>query len=356
MIDKKFIENFVTDCKYANIELKNYIENKMQEDDLLKTSKIGEGGYETEPCAIVMRASKSWIRFGTFEFAYMGQKKEERLKQLADFVINESYPHLKDEKNRYEELYFSIVDKTIELIALWQSIGFMHGVMNTDNMSIAGLTIDYGPYAFMEEFDQDFICNLSDKEGRYSFSNQPFIAYWNLSVLAKVLSPIANHELMNNYNDMFIKRFKKRYFKIIKNKLGLYNNDINDTSLILRMFSALQAENIDYNSFFYKLSCGDFSFITTHQLKKWLELYEKRLEDENITFEERKEKMLKINPKYILRNYMIQDAIDAAQNGDFTLVNDFLKIAQNPFDEHLKYEHYTKPKPEFEPLKCSCSS
>ncbi|MEA3352412.1 MAG: YdiU family protein [Campylobacterota bacterium] len=313
-------------------------------------------GYETEKASIVLRASTSWIRFGSFEFAYNSENKEENLKNLADFLIDESYPHLKELDNKYEELYFEIVDKTIELMALWQSVGFCHGVMNTDNMSAAGLTIDYGPYAFMEEFDQGYVCNLSDKEGRYSFTNQPFIAQWNLSVLAKVLSPIADEGLMNSYNDHFIGKFKKRYFAIMKEKLGLYNNDIDDTTLILRMFSALQAESIDYNSFFYKISCGDFEFINRVQIKGWFKLYKNRLEHETVSKEERFSRMKKINPKFVLRNYMLQDAIDKAEQGDYTLVNDFLEIAQDPFADHPKYEHYTKPKPNWEPLKCSCSS
>jgi len=312
--------------------------------------------YESEQGAIVLRASTSWIRFGSFEYAYMGKNKEQNLKQLADFVIEESYPEFQNVSNKYEELYFAVVDKTIEMIALWQSIGFMHGVMNTDNMSIEGLTIDYGPYAMMEEFDKGFICNLSDHEGRYSFENQPFIAQWNLSVLAKVLSPIADHKLLESYNDTFIGKFKKRYFAIMKEKLGLYNTDIDDTSLILRLFSALHSESIDYNSFFWNISNGDFSSIDTHQMKAWLELYEKRLEKEKVSKESRLVKMKKINPKYILRNYMLQDAIDAAQKGDFSLVNSLLTIAQNPYDEHEEFHHYTQLSKNFKTLKCSCSS
>jgi len=312
--------------------------------------------YESEQGAIVLRASTSWMRFGSFEYAYMGKNKEQNLKQLADFVIEESYPEFQNVSNKYEELYFAVVDKTIEMIALWQSIGFMHGVMNTDNMSIEGLTIDYGPYAMMEEFDKGFICNLSDYEGRYSFENQPFIAQWNLSVLAKVLSPIADHKLLESYNDTFIGKFKKRYFAIMKEKLGLYNTDIDDTSLILRLFSALHSESIDYSSFFWNISNGDFSSIDTHQTKAWLELYEKRLEKEKVSKESRLVKMKKINPKYILRNYMLQDAIDAAQKGDFSLVNSLLTIAQNPYNEHEEFHHYTQLSKNFKTLKCSCSS
>ncbi len=312
--------------------------------------------YESEQGAIVLRASTSWIRFGSFEYAYIGKNKEQNLKQLADFVIEESYPEFQNVSNKYEELYFAVVDKTIEMIALWQSVGFMHGVMNTDNMSIEGLTIDYGPYAMMEEFDKGFVCNLSDHEGRYSFENQPFIAQWNLTVLAKVLSPIADEKLLNSYCDSFIGKFKKQYFEIMKEKLGLYNKEIDDTSLILRLFGAMQSESIDYTSFFHGLSKGDFSFIETPQMKSFLVLYKKRLEKEKISTEDRLVKMQKKNPKYILRNYMLQDAIDAAEQGDYKLVNDFLEIAHNPYGEFSKYEKYTKPNKDFKAMKCSCSS
>jgi len=231
----------------------------------------------------------------------------------------------------------------------------MHGVMNTDNMSIEGLTIDYGPYAFMEEFDKKFICNLSDHEGRYSFENQPFIANWNLSVLAKVLSPIANHELMESYNDMFMAKFKEKYMKIMKDKLGLYNKEINDKQLILQLFKAMQEDKIDYTSFFYELSYGQ-EYFQGKNISKWIDAYKQRLEKEELSREKRLTKMKKFNPKYILRNYMLQDAIETAEKGDFTLVNNLLTIAHNPFDEHKGFEKYTKPKNGWEPLRCSCSS
>ncbi|MEA3497695.1 MAG: YdiU family protein [Campylobacterota bacterium] len=312
--------------------------------------------YDVETASIVLRTSSSWIRFGSFEFAYNSKNPKENLEKLADFVIDESYPHLKDIQNRYEELYFGIVDRTIELIVLWQSVGFMHGVMNTDNMSIAGLTIDYGPYAFMEEFDKGFICNLSDKEGRYSFENQPFIAQWNLYVLAKTFSPIANEEILESYNDQFIGRFKQSYFELMANKLGLVDYEYHkDNNLITKLFKAMEDDNVDYTSFFYGLSWNTLD-LEGKNINAWLGEYHQRLQQESISQEERLDKMKKINPKYVLRNYMLQDAIDAAEKDDFTLVNDFLEIAQNPFGEHPEYEYYTKPKPEWEPLRCSCSS
>ena len=313
--------------------------------------------YEQEQGAIVLRASSSWMRFGSFEFAYINKKdNKHRLKNLADYVIEHSYPELKKSKTKYEELFYTVVDRTVELLALWQSVGFMHGVMNTDNMSIEGLTIDYGPYAFMEEFDKGFICNLSDKEGRYSFENQPFIAQWNLSVLAKVLSPIANHEMMEKYNDTFIEKFKKRYFELMANKIGLdrYNYE-KDGQLLVRMFKAMSEDKIDYTSFFYELSHGK-EYFEGENISKWIKEYKVRIENNSLSKDDRLTQMQKLNPKYIFRNYMLQDAIDAAEKGNFQLVNDFLEIAKNPFGEFKEYEMYTQPKSGWKALKCSCSS
>lgn len=313
--------------------------------------------YTNEKASIVLRSSPTWIRFGSFEFAYYSKKKQKLLlQQLADFVINESYPHLKDVENRYEELYFAIVDKTIDLMVKWQSVGFMHGVMNTDNMSIDGLTIDYGPYAMMEKFDKKFICNTSDYEGRYSFENQPYIAQWNLSVLADMFGVIADKKLMYNYNDSFIGKFKKKYFALMASKLGLHTYTFEkDANLITELLKALQADKVDYTSFFYCLSTDTLD-LEGVSINNWLEKYYNRLKNENTTKKDRLASMKKINPKYILRNYMLQDAITKAENGDFKLVNDLLYIAQNPYDEHKEFEHYTKPNKAMGTLTCSCSS
>jgi uncharacterized protein YdiU (UPF0061 family) len=312
--------------------------------------------YQYEKGSIVLRASSSWIRFGSFEFAYYSKNKEKDIAQLADYVIDESYTKLKNKPNKYEELYFTIVDKTIEMIALWQSVGFMHGVMNTDNMSIDGLTIDYGPYAVMEVFEKGFTCNTSDYEGRYSYENQPFIAQWNLSVLAKTLSVIADEKLMNGYNDSFIGKFKKQYFEIMAAKLGLINSNYEkDWNLIIDLIDALEVDNVDYTSFFHCLSTDTLT-LEGVSINNWLKKYNQRLELETTSKEDRLASMRKVNPKYILRNYMLQEAIEKAENNDFTLVNDLLKIAQNPYDEHTEFEHYSKPNKDTGILKCSCSS
>ncbi len=315
----------------------------------------------TEKCAVVMRSSSSWVRFGTFEFAKT-QHNTGLLKELADFVIKENYPDLATLNNKYEVLFFTIVDKTITLMALWQSVGFMHGVMNTDNMNIAGLTIDYGPYAFMEEFQREYVCNHSDNKGRYSFTNQPFIARWNLLVLAHSFKEIANYELLENYLNKFIERFKEEYFEIMGKKLGFFKTHFKDRELILELFDVLEICKIDYTVFFYYLSCGNFDGILMmseqyETMKNWLDNYKERINIEMILNEERMENMKKINPKYVLKNYILQDVIKEVENGNFELLNDILEIAKNPYDEHLKYEKYAKQTPKnLGGFICSCSS
>lgn len=318
--------------------------------------------YEYEKGSIVLRAAKSWIRFGSFEFAYYSKQQTKNISDLANYVINESYPHLKESKNKYEEVYFAIVDKTVDLMVLWQSVGFMHGVMNTDNMSIDGLTIDYGPYAFMENFEPKSICNTSDYEGRYCYENQPYIGQWNLSILAKTFSVIADETIMENYNDTFIEKYKEKYFKIMSKKLGLGRPLEDDYILISDLLDVLEKAEIDYTPFFYYLSCDNKYEITRlckyeEELDKWLISYEQRVTKQELSKENRLKQMRIINPKYVLKNFMLQEAIELAENDDFTLVNDLLNIAQNPYDEHPTFERYAQSTPkDLQNMVCSCSS
>ena len=324
--------------------------------------------WEKESCSVVLRMSPSWIRIGTFEYFANTKNSKENLTKLADFVIKESYPNLIDEKNKYEKMFYSLVDKTALMLAKWQVYGFMHGVMNTDNFSMAGLTIDYGPYAFMDYFDKNCICNHTDAEGRYSYNNQPYVARWNLIVLAHSLKEICDTDKLLEYMKTFLPQHENIYLQDMNKRLGLDASKSGNSNLdlILELLGALETSKMDYNVFFYRLTkLNDFEDLSSiinlavfrDPLKKWFESYNKACKNEESSFEKRQEIMKKVNPKYIIKNYMLQDAIALAHDGDYSLVNDLLDIAQNPFDEHEKFDKYAHPTPmEFANVKLSCSS
>jgi uncharacterized protein YdiU (UPF0061 family) len=321
-----------------------------------------------ETGATVLRMSPSWERIGTFEYFARSKNSKENLIQLADYVIKNSYTHLIEDKNKYEKMYYEMVDKTALLMAKWQAYGFMHGVMNTDNFSMAGLSIDYGPFAFMDYFNINQICNHTDSEGRYSYNNQPYVARWNLEVLANSLKEICDVEKLHEYLKTYFHIQEKEYLTLMSQRLGLNISKSSDSyaDLTISLLKALQTSKTDYNQFFYELTnCKNYDEIRKvidisiypQSLDKWLEDYIKLRELEDKDFKEVQNSMKKINPKYVIKNYMLQEAIDKAQEGDFTLVNDLLDIAHNPYDEHKKYERYSKATPlEFSNIKLSCSS
>jgi len=314
-----------------------------------------------EKGAIVCRVSSSWVRFGTFEyFAHQGMFKE--LEALADYVIDENFPHHKGKDNRYTLLFNDVMIITARLMAQWMSVGFNHGVMNTDNMSIAGLTIDYGPYAFLDDFRHENICNHTDVDGRYSFANQPEIAKWNLRSLMMALSPLTTTEKMEQNLAMFDKIYIRYFHYYMCKKLGLEGTVEGDPELIDDMFDMLEKLHVDYTLFLRTLSHyeGDReSLLSTglyHEpMNEWLDRYDERIKQIDNTV--RKEQMLAANPKYVLKNYMLQEAIDTAEKGDFSVVNDLFKIAQKPFDEHPEFERWAGATPQaFKNKKLSCSS
>ena len=314
-----------------------------------------------EKGAIVCRVSSSWVRFGTFEyFAHQGMVKE--LGALADYVIDENFPHHSGKDNRYTLLFNDVMIITARLMAQWMSVGFNHGVMNTDNMSIAGLTIDYGPFAFLDDFRHENVCNNTDVEGRYSFANQPEIAKWNLRSLMMALSPLAATEKMEKNLAMFDKIYTRYFHYYMCKKLGLEGTVEGDPELIDDMFDMLESLHVDYTLFLRTLSHyeGDRGALLStglyHEpMNAWLERYDERIRQ--IDNGVRKEQMLTANPKYVLKNYMLQEAIDAAEKGDFSVVDDLFKIALKPFDEHPEFERWAGATPDaFKNRKLSCSS
>ncbi|MEA1891159.1 MAG: YdiU family protein [Campylobacterota bacterium] len=327
-------------------------------------TKVIRDNYNWEKGAMVLRLSPTWVRFGTFEY-FNAHNLHVELQELADFVIDESFRHLKNEENRYLKMYAEIVKNTATTIAKWQSVGFNHGVMNTDNMSIDGRTIDYGPFAFLDDYEPDYICNHTDKNGRYSFKNQPNIAHWNLAKLAKALSPIVHYEqAIEILEEVFGATYERVYTDIMYEKMGLHVEHKDDKELFTWMLGSLKGATIDYTLFFRKLSTfdGDKSDILSlcvyrTSLDEWLDTYTSRLKKETLHVEDRHKQMLATNPKYILKNHILQEAIEKADTHDFSMINDLLKVALAPFDEHPELEHLCKLAPmESKNIKLSCSS
>ncbi|MDF1883545.1 YdiU family protein [Sulfurimonas sp. SAG-AH-194-C21] len=317
-----------------------------------------------ENAAIVMRMSSSWVRFGTFEYFYYNREYD-KLNTLAEYVIEESFPHLQNEEDRLLMMFCEVVDKTALLIAQWQGIGFNHGVMNTDNMSIAGLTIDYGPFAMMDDFNFGYICNCSDTVGRYSYAEQPNVAYWNLTMLAKALSPIISKDKMDKKLEEYgAFLYPDAYVAVICKKIGLTQKLDSDAQLVEDLIIALHDAFVDYTLFFRTLSHYDGNREDLYDIAmdpvvidKWLALYDKRLVFEESTHAERIQRMLQENPKYVLKNHMLQEAITLAEKGDFSKVEELLFIAAHPYDELPEYEHFAGDTPEeYKNIGLSCSS
>ncbi len=317
-----------------------------------------------EKGAIVLRLSPTWVRFGTFEYlnAY---REHDKLQELADYVIAESFPYLKGSEDIYLKMYEEIAKNTASTIASWQSVGFNHGVMNTDNMCIDGRTIDYGPFAFLDEYDPNFVCNQSDTQGLYSFSGQVGSAHWNLDMLARTLSPLIEYDLLEEVlDDVFRSTYDTVYSEIMYAKMGLFTQQEEDKELLYNMTRALSNARIDYTEFFRRLSRfngnkSDILGICVNRdpLDGWLDRYTKRLEEESLNEVKRHEKMLAVNPKYILKNHILQEAIEKAEGHDFKMVNELLQVALAPFDEHLELEHLCKPTPmNSKNIRLSCSS
>ena len=316
---------------------------------------------QREKGAIVCRVSTSWVRFGTFEYyAHKGMFKE--LQALADYVIDESFVHINGKKDPYVLLFNEVMVITARLMAQWMSVGFNHGVMNTDNMSIAGLTLDYGPFAFLDDFSHYHSANHSDEEGRYAFENQPSIAKWNLGSLMKALSPLAPLEKMEPILAIYDKVYMRYFHYYMCKKLGFEGTVEGDPELIDALLDMIESLHVDYTLFFRTLSHyeGDRSDLLRTALyhepmHAWLDRYDARIK--HLPTAKRKEQMLSANPKYVLKNYILQEAIDAAEQGDFSVVGTLFTIAQNPFDEHPEFQRWAQATPQvFKNQRLSCSS
>ena len=316
----------------------------------------------TEMGAMMVRMAPTHVRFGSFEaFHYADQP--DNVKLLADYVIHHHFPKLIKEGDKYPLFFSEVVKRTAELMAHWQSVGFTHGVMNTDNMSITGRTIDYGPYGFMENYNPEYIPNHSDNFGRYAYQNQPAIAFWNLNKLAIALSSILPESHSKESLDKFRDIYSESFVDIMRKKLGLKEARTEDVDLIKGIINVLSEQSVDYTIFFRKLSdLGSqdlFSmFEGESEIQNWMTLYRKRLQAENSNDTERKKDMDLINPKFILRNYLAENAIrKAVDEADYSEINRLHQILRDPFSEQMQFQDYSEPSPDWgRNLVISCSS
>jgi uncharacterized protein YdiU (UPF0061 family) len=321
-----------------------------------------------ETAAVVTRVAESFVRFGSFEHWYAA-KDVDRLRILADYVISTSYAHLAQRADRYAALLAEITQRSATLVARWQAVGFCHGVLNTDNMSVIGLTLDYGPFGFLERFDLGFVCNHSDSEGRYAFAAQPGVVHWNLYCLAQALLP-----LIDSVDDAkaalagFESAYEDAILLAMRAKLGLQNANETDAALIDSLYGLLEANHPDHTTFFRQLSKISRSdrendaAITDHMIDReatsaWLDTYRERLKEESRSDELRRLAMDAVNPKYILRNYLAETAIRHAQARDYTEIARLAAVLSRPFDEQPESASYAEPAPEWAlGLEVSCSS
>jgi uncharacterized protein YdiU (UPF0061 family) len=323
---------------------------------------------EMETAAVVTRVAPSFIRFGHFEhFAARDQQAE--LKQLADYVIDRSYPECRATDkfggNAYAAFLEQVSERTAAMVAQWQAVGFCHGVMNTDNMSILGLTIDYGPFQFLDAFEPGHICNHSDEQGRYAYNKQPNVAYWNLFCLGQALLPlIGDQEIalaaLESYKAVFPRELEKHMLA----KLGLAGAEPGDREMIEAILKLLAQDKVDYTIFWRRLSrhvAGTAAqpvrdlFLAREVFDGWLVGYEQRLA--SVDRAASGQAMLHTNPKYVLRNHLGELAIRQAKLGDYSAVEDLLALVQAPFDEHPAHEDKAGFPPDWAShIEISCSS
>jgi len=319
---------------------------------------------EIETAAVVTRTAPSFIRFGHFEhFSYTGQHAE--LRTLADYVIDRFYPACREAPQPYAALLEAVSERTAHLMAAWQAVGFCHGVMNTDNMSILGLTIDYGPFQFLDAFDPNHICNHSDTQGRYAYNRQPNMAYWNLFCLGQALLPlIGEQELALAALEPYKTIFPEALYARMRAKLGLADQQPEDKALVDDGFKLLASNKVDYSIFWRRLNgftpqsghepVRDL-FFDRESFNAWALDYSRRLA--GVDPQQRAALMQKSNPKFVLRNHLGEEAIRAAKLKDFSGVDTLLALLQSPYEEHPGHDSFASFPPDWaSSIEISCSS
>ncbi|UDQ82212.1 YdiU family protein [Erwinia rhapontici] len=318
-----------------------------------------------EPGAMLLRVAESHLRFGHFEhFYYQGQ--QENVTRLADYAILHHWPQWQQEPDKYLLWFSDVVRRTARLIAGWQSVGFAHGVMNTDNMSILGLTLDYGPYGFLDDYQPGFICNHSDHQGRYSFENQPMIGLWNLNRLAHALSGLMSTEQLKQALALYETELMRCWGEKMRAKLGLMTAGKDDNNILTGLLSLMTKESSDYTRTFRQLSAVEQQqsrsplrdeFIDREAFDSWYNVYRQRLLQDEQSDEQRQQAMKQANPALVLRNYLAQQAIEQAEQDDVSVLARLHHALLQPFDDAPEFADLTRRPPDWgKKLEVSCSS
>lgn len=340
-----------------------------------------DGNVKLEPGAVVCRAAPSFLRFGNFQVhAWRGET--DILKMLIDYSIRTDFPHLGEPSATvYGHWFHEICRTTAELMVQWLRVGFVHGVMNSDNMSILGLTIDYGPYGWLEDYDPNWTPNTTDAGGRrYCFGQQPQIALWNLAQLANAIYPvIGDGEQLQQGLQLYADIYQHDWQQMMADKLGLGKFDpISDTELIKELEQVLRLAETDMTIFYRRLAdleepadaADELLLAPLHdayyrpdqltcerkaRIGRWLRGYLARARQNGMPDEERAERMNKINPKYVLRNYLAQQAIDQAEIGDYSMIHQLLEVLRHPYAEQPEQERFAAKRPEWARHRAGCS-
>ncbi len=348
---------------------------------LVQRDMLYDGNPEMEKGAIICRVSPSFIRFGNFEI-FAVQNDEINLAKLCDHTIRHFYKNITESgKEKYLQFFQEVCDRTMEMVIHWLRVGFVHGVMNTDNMSVIGLTIDYGPYGWLEGYDENWTPNTTDSQNRrYRYGQQSNIALWNLYQLANAIYPlIGEAKPLEKILEGFKIKYAPAYKKMFLNKLGLFTEEESDLKLIEALREVLMSSETDMTIFFRNLSQvnselnidgsdkyldlirdafyapDEISGEILDQWRTWFKNYTLRLRSEKLPNDERVERMNLVNPKYVLRNYMAQLAIDAAELGDYEMVSDLYELLKNPYSEQPENHKWFAKRPEWARNKVGCS-
>jgi len=332
-----------------------------------------DGNPKAEPGAIVCRVAPSFTRFGHFEIL-AARGETDLLLKLVDFTIDRDYPHLKSIPEKHAAWFSEICERTARMVVGWMQVGFVHGVMNTDNMSILGLTIDYGPYGWVDNFDPGWTPNTTDSGGkRYAFGRQPEIARWNLERLADALGSVfADGAALMAGLERYDEIYNREFNRVFAQKFGLKELRGDDGDLINDVFALLQKAEVDMTEFFRMLARVDVSKPSPDSLQSafyvdekymqcraefaaWLARYATRVGADGQPGNQRVMAMNQVNPRYVLRNYLAQEAIDLAEQGDASLIHELLDVMRNPYHEQSGGEKFAAKRPDWARKKAGCS-